>query len=92
MSPRAVSWAETQQAGILETGFSLPPEQMDIARKVGVARPEKIRIPFVDKLPLPQDQELDTAALQTGLLGPKMAGLTLFYVFSYASMLPVIAI
>lgn len=77
--PKAVAWAEKQQADILETGSSLSPEQMFIARKVGVARPERIRIKLVDQLPLPEDHELATAALQTGLLGPNMAGLTLFY-------------
>lgn len=77
--PRAIAWAEAQQAGILTTGFPLSSEQMVIAREVGVARPEKIRIKLVDQLPLPQDHELATAALQTGLLGPNMNGLTLFY-------------
>lgn len=77
--PKAVIWVEQQQADILATGFPLSSEQMVMARKVGVAQPEKVRIKLVDQLPLPQDHELATAALQTGLLGPNMNGLTLFY-------------
>jgi hypothetical protein len=77
--PRAVTWAEAQQADILATGFPLSSEQMIMAREVGVGRPENIRIKLVDLLPLPQDPELATAALQTGMLGPNMTGLTLYY-------------
>ena len=39
--------------------------------------PEKIRLSFVAQLPLPTDPDLRQAALQTGLLGPNMIGLTL---------------
>ena len=77
--PKAVAWAEAQQADILATGFPLSANELTIARDVGVGRPESIRIKLVDTLPLPQDPELAAAALQTGLLGPNMTGLTLFY-------------
>ncbi|HBA39008.1 MAG TPA: hypothetical protein DCZ05_04500 [Deltaproteobacteria bacterium] len=77
--PRAVAWAEEQQGNILALGFPLSPEQVAVARGVGVAHPENIRIKLVDALPLPQDRELAAAALQAGLLGPTMTGLTLFY-------------
>jgi hypothetical protein len=46
---------------------------------VGVQRPERVRISIVDSLPPPEDPDLRTAALQTGLLGPSMVGLTLGY-------------
>lgn len=77
--PKAVSWAEAQQADILATGAPLSAEHVVMAGKVGVAHPENIRIKLVERLPLPEDQELATAAIQTGLLGPNMTGLTLFY-------------
>src|SRR5713226_1266653 len=77
--PRAVAWAEEQQGDILASGFRLSAEQVVMARGVGVAHPENIRIKLVDALPLPQDRELAAAALQAGLLGPTMTGLTLFY-------------
>jgi len=77
--PKAIAWAEEQQADILASGFPLSPEQMAMARAVGVSHPGNIRIKLVDQLPLPQDPELAEAALQTGLIAPNMTGLTLFY-------------
>jgi hypothetical protein len=77
--PKAITWAEGQQLDILASGFSLSPEQTAIARAVGVSHPENIRIKLVDQLPLPLDPELALAALQTGLIGQNMIGLTLFY-------------
>jgi hypothetical protein len=77
--PRAVAWAEQQQANILASGFPLSPEQITVARTVGVSYPQNIRIRLVNRLPLPDDPELAAAALQTGLLGPNMTGLTLYY-------------
>lgn len=77
--PKAVAWAEAQQADILAVGSPLSAEHKVMARKVGVAHPENIRIKLVEQLPLPEDRELATAAVQTGLLSPNMTGLTLFY-------------
>ena len=42
--PKAVDWAESQQADILATGVPLSPEQMAMARRIGVSQPENIRI------------------------------------------------
>jgi hypothetical protein len=46
---------------------------------VGVQCPERIRIVVSDEMPYPEHPMLRAAALQTGLLGPSMAGLTLGY-------------
>lgn len=54
-------------------------EEITLASKVGVARPELIRLQLCDCLPMPQDPLLQAIAIQTGLLGPHMAGLTLGY-------------
>lgn len=77
--PKAVDWAEKHQRDILATGIALSPEELQIARAVGVQRSEDIRIKVVDQLPLPEDPELAAAAVQLGLLGPDMSGLTLFH-------------
>ena len=77
--PKAINWAERKQREILETGRPLSQEEIAIARGVGVVNPEKIRIKIVDRLPFPEDPELAAAAQQTGMLGPDMTGLTLFY-------------
>ena len=52
---------------------------MQDARQVGVAHPERIRVLLIPDMPLPDDQELRLVALQTGLLGPNIVGLTLGY-------------
>jgi hypothetical protein len=77
--PRAIAWAEERCAAILSEGVALSEEGLRIARAVGVEFPERIRISPVPELPLPDDPELRQAALQTGLLGPGMVGLTLGY-------------
>jgi len=42
-------------------------------------RTELIRVAKVPRLPLPEDPELQQAALATGLLGPDMVGMTFGY-------------
>ena len=77
--PRAVAWAEVQSSAALANGITLKPPELELARSVGVVRPQNIRIGVVDRLPMPTDTALREAAVQTGLLGPGMIGLTLGY-------------
>lgn len=77
--PGAIAWAEARAQEAGATGVALTEAAAEIARRVGVQRPELIRVAVVDSLPLPEDPTLRAAALQTGLLGPRMAGLTLDY-------------
>lgn len=77
--PRAIAWAEAVAADAAATGTALNEPDLAIASAVGVQRPENIRVLMVDRLPLPPDPELQAAAVQTGLLGPTMTGLTLGY-------------
>lgn len=77
--PRAIAWAESKSAEVCSGGIILTPARLVMARAVGVACPEHIRVSFVDRLPIPEDPELREAALQSGLLGPGMVGLTLGY-------------
>ena len=77
--PRAIAWAEARAHDVLTHGSPLTDERLALARSVGVARPELVRIAVVTALPLPDDPELRLAALQSGLLGPQMIGLTLGY-------------
>jgi hypothetical protein len=75
--PKAIAWAEQTADEISRTGIALDEHGLSIARRVGVIRPELIRIALVDQLPLPSDPELQQAAIATGLFGPHMAGVTL---------------
>jgi hypothetical protein len=77
LTPKAIEWAERRAAEIAASGEPLNAHGIELARKVGVASPERIRLSFVAQLPLPTDPDLRQAALQTGLLGPNMIGLTL---------------
>lgn len=75
--PKAIAWAEAQAAWVTNYGRPLDDGEVQLARRVGVAQPERVRVALVDALPLPEDPELRAAALQTGLLGAGMVGLTL---------------
>lgn len=75
--PKAIAWAEEQARQVASSGRSLTERERELARGVGVAQPERIRVVLVDILPLPEDPALRAAALQAGLLGPGMVGLTL---------------
>jgi hypothetical protein len=75
--PLAIAWAEEQSQHVALVGQGLSPSGLALARAVGVVHPELIRVKLVDQLPLPVNPALQQAALQAGLLGPGMFGLTL---------------
>jgi hypothetical protein len=75
--PAAIAWAEAQSRIVLTTGIGLSAYGINDARAVGVAMPEAIRVAIVPRLPLPDDPVLQAVALNAGLLGPGMVGLTL---------------
>ncbi len=75
--PKAIIWAQEEASLAANCGRALTIDEVALARKVGVARPELIRIQSCDRLPMPSDPSLHAAAVQTGLLGPGMVGLTL---------------
>ena len=77
--PAAVAWVTAQSNRILESGSPLDETGLRLARAVGVSQPEKIRVSVVPKLPLPDDPELQSVAVETGLLGPQMIGVTFGY-------------
>jgi hypothetical protein len=79
LAPLAVDWAKRLEADAAIAGQPLDEAGQQIARQVGVQRPERIRIVVSDEMPYPEHPMLRAAALQTGLLGPSMAGLTLGY-------------
>jgi hypothetical protein len=77
--PQAVKWVELRSSQILSSGQPLTSAGITVARAVGVLHPDRIRVELVESLPLPDDQILQDVALQTGLLGPDMAGVTFGY-------------
>jgi len=77
--PKAIAWAEEEAMRVADSGRALAANEITLARRVGVAKPERIRIQSCDRLPMPKDPSLQAAAVQTGLLGTGMVGLTLGY-------------
>jgi len=77
--PRAIEWVTGQSALILESGSPLTDSEIRLAKTVGVTFPDRVRISVVQALPLPEDPELRHVALETGLLGPGMIGVTFGY-------------
>jgi len=74
--PSAIDWVKAQSASILDCGSPLTDVENRLAVAVGVARPERVRLQTVESLPLPDDPELRHVAIETGLLGPGMIGVT----------------
>ncbi len=77
--PAAIAWVIEQSLHIARLGVPLPQAMLAVAKDVGVARPERIRVMLVDRIPVPKDPVLRLAALRAGLLPPGAVGLTLGY-------------
>jgi hypothetical protein len=75
--PAAIEWAERSAKDISDTGLPLNEFGSSLARRVGVADPVRVRIKFVDVIPVPDDPSLQAAIQLGGFLGPNTAGLTL---------------
>jgi hypothetical protein len=77
--PKTLAWANEQAKKGLAAGRVLTSAELEDARQVGVAAPEKIRLALVDEVPMPDDPTLREVAIRTGLLNQGIAGLTLGY-------------
>jgi len=75
--PNAVAWVGEQEKYARQVGLVLACQGNEMARSVGVGRPDLIRVVVAERLPLPGNPVLRNAVLSAGLLGPEMAGLTL---------------
>lgn len=75
--PLAIAWAEALAREVVESGTPLDGPGLVLARAVGVREPEQVRLARVAALPVPEHPGLRAAALETGLAGPGMVGLTL---------------
>ena len=78
--PRALAWFETVEADYCGQGRALTPEEIEVAHRVGVERPEAVRVVVLETFPMPADPELRTEAQRFGYGGPKEGGRTVGYV------------
>ncbi len=77
LMPRAIAWAQARSAELAAIGRPLSAHETAIAHAVGVQQAGKVRVATLAAQPLPADPQLRTVAIQAGLLGPEMIGLTL---------------
>ena len=77
--PKALAWALALNVKILREGVPLGPDLLALAKRVGVAQAEEVRVLEQPYLPYPEDADLQQAVFATGLLGGNMTGLTLGY-------------
>jgi hypothetical protein len=79
MLPRVTNWAREQETISLMAGKPLARWQVEDARQVGVQRPERVRLLYVDAIPLPLDGQVRLAAARTGLICMESVGATFGY-------------
>ena len=60
--PLAWEWAKAQEEFILERGASLGPIYSIDAERVGIKEASRVRVLIVDRIPVPEDEELAEAA------------------------------
>ncbi len=74
--PLVVLWAKKHHDLIQEQGAELNEEGMEMARSVGVAEPERIRIMLVDEIPFQEDPVVYSLAKSVGMLSGQVSGIT----------------
>lgn len=75
--PCAVWWVRGRESMILHAGEPLDAEQLSLARAVGVAAPEHVRVISVACIPMPLPMVVRRMAQRLGWLSPHIAGMTL---------------
>ncbi|MDX9973431.1 MAG: hypothetical protein RBU21_10640 [FCB group bacterium] len=79
VAPRAQAWYTEQEALLLQQGRQLSPEEMEIARRVGVQTPEKVRVVVLKEFPFPGDPALAKELKSLGFGSPQVGGFTMGY-------------
>ncbi|MFA0173514.1 hypothetical protein AB4424_26375, partial [Vibrio splendidus] len=60
-------------------GIPLLPQYVEIAHKIGIKYPEKIRVHYADSIPLPENESLLFQMQRLGLDSPYFTGSTFGY-------------
>ncbi len=76
--PVACAWAARHESVILQRGVALSPAQAENATRLGVVRPEKVRLLAVDVIP-PTNRLLRGLGAKLGFVSSKTIGMTLRY-------------
>jgi len=75
--PLAYQWAKAQEEFILARGAALQPQQIADAQLAGVQDCSRVRVLVVDRIPLPQSEELAEAARRTQIITETSRGVTI---------------
>lgn len=70
LTPLTLSWFKEVEAKYLSKGRSLSDEETEIALKVGVTHPERVRVIVLKDFPIPDNKTLYSQAKQYGLGSP----------------------
>lgn len=65
--PRALEWYEAVNADLLPKGRPLIAPEIDLAYRMGVTNPEKVRLVILETFPMPNDPELLAEARRHGM-------------------------
>jgi hypothetical protein len=77
IAPAAARWARGQERRILAEGNPLDRDALSAAAKLGIARPEEIRVLVVESIPLPAPRSLIQLAVLLGIPVFEPAGMAL---------------
>lgn len=77
LAPLACQWAKTQEEFILRHGAPLAPGQVADAQRCGVHDSSRVRVLVVDRIPLPDDDELAEAARHAQILTDASRGVAI---------------
>ena len=75
--PMACEWAKAQEAFILSRGTALDGRYSGDAHRIGVRNVAQVRVLVVDRMPMPEDETLATAALHTQIITEACRGVAI---------------
>ena len=79
VAPKAMKWYLAQEARLLKQGRPLVADEMELARRMGVQHPEKVRVLALTQFPLPDDPELAAQVKPLGLGSDDAGGFGMGY-------------
>lgn len=75
----ACAWAKQQEAAIVALGSGLSQRQLALASGAGLQQPARVRILAVPYIPIPDDEKLRAATVQTNMITRACRGIAIGY-------------
>jgi hypothetical protein len=79
VAPKATKWFLAQEASLVKRGRPLTAEETELARRMGVRRPEMVRVLVLAGFPLPDDPELSGQVKALGFGSDDAGGFSMGY-------------